>query len=93
MEILAPAGSPEALFAAVYNGADAVYLGVENFNARKNAQNFSNENIGQYIDFCRQRGDVYKRQVWVCHLAIYLYVWVFRFERNRANGYDLSVCL
>lgn len=56
MEILAPAGSPEALFAAVYNGADAVYLGVENFNARKNAQNFSIENIGQYIDFCRQRG-------------------------------------
>ena len=36
-EILAPAGSFESLVAAVRCGADAVYLGAENFNARGNA--------------------------------------------------------
>ena len=40
-ELLAPAGSPESLRAAVENGADAVYLGWESFNARRGAQNFS----------------------------------------------------
>ena len=37
MELLAPAGSMEALRAAVCNGADAVYLGAGTFNARMNA--------------------------------------------------------
>ena len=41
MELLAPAGSMEALRAAVCNGADAVYLGAGTFNARMNARNFS----------------------------------------------------
>lgn len=41
MELLAPAGSMEALRAAVCNGADAVYLGADTFNARMNARNFS----------------------------------------------------
>lgn len=41
MELLAPAGSMEALRAAVCNGADAVYLGADTFNARINARNFS----------------------------------------------------
>lgn len=40
-EILAPAGSFEALTAAVRSGADAVYFGTGNFNARRNASNFS----------------------------------------------------
>lgn len=40
MELLAPAGSMEALRAAVCNGADAVYLGADTFNARINARNF-----------------------------------------------------
>ena len=39
-ELLAPAGSPEALRAAVLNGADAVYLGGGDFNARRGAQYF-----------------------------------------------------
>ena len=39
-EILAPAGSPEALTAAIRGGADAVYLGAVSFNARRNAHNF-----------------------------------------------------
>ena len=42
-ELLAPAGSPEALRAAVQNGADAVYLGWGDFNARRSAKNFSDE--------------------------------------------------
>ena len=37
-ELLAPAGSPEALRAAVLNGADAVYLGGGDFNARRGAK-------------------------------------------------------
>ena len=41
LELLAPAGSPQALVAAVQNGADAVYLGFGDFNARRNAKNFS----------------------------------------------------
>ena len=43
MEILAPAGSYAALKAAVENGADAVYMGAPQFNARVNAQNFTDE--------------------------------------------------
>ena len=40
-ELLAPAGGPDALRAAVANGADAVYLGVEVLNARRGAENFT----------------------------------------------------
>ena len=40
MEILSPAGSMEALVAAVRSGADAVYLGGKNLNAHRNAGNF-----------------------------------------------------
>ena len=46
MEFLAPAGSMEALRAAVCNGADAVYLGADTFNARMNARNFSEVRVG-----------------------------------------------
>ena len=41
LELLAPAGSMEALRAAVQNGADAVYLGCGSFNARQSAKNFT----------------------------------------------------
>ena len=43
LELLSPAGSPEAVIAAVANGADAIYLGLGNFNARRGAKNFSDE--------------------------------------------------
>ena len=55
-ELLAPAGSPEALRAAVENGADAVYLGWGAFNARRGAQNFSEEEFAQALAFCHVRG-------------------------------------
>lgn len=55
-EILAPAGSMDALKAAVECGADAVYLGAGHFNARRNAQNFSKEDLKMAIEYCHVRG-------------------------------------
>ncbi|MBR6767560.1 MAG: U32 family peptidase [Clostridia bacterium] len=56
MELLAPAGNMEALKAAVQNGADAVYLGAGNFNARRNAGNFDEETLGEAVKYCHARG-------------------------------------
>ena len=56
MEILSPAGSPEAVRAAVYAGADAVYLGYGPFNARRNARNFSREELEEAIRLCHLYG-------------------------------------
>lgn len=55
-EILAPVGGKESLIAAVRTGADAVYLGAEEFNARRNAQNFNNNELKEAIDYCRLNG-------------------------------------
>ena len=55
-EILAPAGSYDAMTAAVYAGADAVYLGSTLFNARMNAKNFTREDIKNAVEFCHKRG-------------------------------------
>ncbi len=54
-EILAPAGSFEALTAAVRCGANAVYLGGKAFNARRNAANFSDEELKKAVDYCHAR--------------------------------------
>ncbi|MBR5521001.1 MAG: U32 family peptidase [Oscillospiraceae bacterium] len=54
-EILAPAGSMENLIAAVYSGANAVYLGVQSFNARASAANFSFEELKKAVGFCHAR--------------------------------------
>ena len=54
-EVLAPAGSPEALQAAVRCGAAAVYFGVGDFNARRAAQNFSLEELPQTVAYCHSR--------------------------------------
>lgn len=55
VEILAPAGSFEALTAAVRCGANAVYLGGKAFNARRNASNFSDDELRQAVDYCHAR--------------------------------------
>ena len=55
-EILAPVGNSEMLTAAVRSGADAVYLGLEDFNARRNAQNFTIESLKDAVAFCHVRG-------------------------------------
>lgn len=55
-EILAPAGSMDALRAAVGAGADAVYLGMHGFNARRNASNFDEEELKEAARYCHIRG-------------------------------------
>ena len=56
LELLAPAGSPESVIAAVQNGADAVYMGFGNFNARRGAKNFTPEEFEKAVRYCRIRG-------------------------------------
>ncbi|WP_214084395.1 DUF3656 domain-containing protein [Methanoculleus sp.] len=55
-ELLAPAGSPEALTAAVAAGADAVYLAGRRFGARHYAANFSDEELRSAVDYAHLRG-------------------------------------
>ena len=55
LELLSPAGSPEAVVAAVQSGADAIYLGLGGFNARRGAKNFTEEEFLQTMEYCRAR--------------------------------------
>ena len=55
-ELLAPAGSPEALDAALAGGADAVYIGGTLFNARMNAKNFERPALLQAVEKCHRSG-------------------------------------
>ena len=56
LELLSPAGSLDALHAAVCNGADAVYLGAEGFNARAGARNFTLDELPEAVRYCHVRG-------------------------------------
>ena len=56
LELLAPAGSMEALRAAVQNGANAVYLGCGSFNARQGAKNFTPQTLTEAVKYCHVRG-------------------------------------
>jgi len=56
LELLAPAGSMEALQAAVQNGANAVYLGCGTFNARQGAKNFTPQTLTEAVKYCHIRG-------------------------------------
>lgn len=56
LELLAPAGSMDALRAAVQNGANAVYLGVGTFNARQSAKNFTVDTLAEALRYCHVRG-------------------------------------
>ena len=56
LELLAPAGSMEALRAAVQNGANAVYLGSGLFNARQGAKNFTPQMLTEAVKYCHVRG-------------------------------------
>ena len=55
-EILAPCGSYESLSAALNSGTDAVYVGMKKFSARKNAGNFSDEELKTAVAECHKRG-------------------------------------
>lgn len=54
MEILSPAGSLESVKAAVMSGADAIYMGYGDFNARRNAKNFTEEQFEEALKICNQ---------------------------------------
>ncbi len=56
LELLSPAGSPEAVIAAVQSGADAIYMGFGAHNARQGAKNFSDEEFENAVKYCRVRG-------------------------------------
>lgn len=56
MELLSPAGSPEALQAAVCAGANAAYMGFGQFNARRGARNFTREDFAEAVSYCHLRG-------------------------------------
>ncbi len=51
MKILSPAGNFESLKMAIFNGADEVYLGINDFNARNNIDGFNITNLGEAVDF------------------------------------------
>ncbi len=55
-ELLAPAGSWDAMVAAVQSGADAVYMGAGAFNARRSAKNFDEETFPRAVAYCHLRG-------------------------------------
>ncbi|EKY24008.1 DUF3656 domain-containing protein [Clostridium celatum] len=56
IEVLAPAGSMESLYAAINKGADAVYLGGNKFSARAYASNFDNDNMLKAVDYAHSYG-------------------------------------
>ena len=50
-EILSPVGDEKSFYAAINNGANAIYMGLKNFNARDKAENFSTENLQKFVKF------------------------------------------
>ena len=55
MELLAPIGNFDSLKVAINNGANAVYFGVNNFNARNNIDGFTLENVKEIVEYCHLR--------------------------------------
>lgn len=55
-EILSPVGNKEMLISAVRSGADAVYLGAKDFSARRNAENFGDDELESTVKYCHIRG-------------------------------------
>src|SRR5207244_12416742 len=55
-ELLAPAGDWECARAAIENGADAIYFGLEKFNARMRAHNFTESDLPKLMEFLHHRG-------------------------------------
>lgn len=76
-EILAPVGAREQLYAAVRCGANAVYLGTSNFNARRNADNFTNDNLKEAVDYCHLR-----------NVKVYVTLNTLIFDRELSALYD-----
>ena len=79
-ELLAPAGSREALTAAVQNGADAVYLGLKQYSARKAADNFTLEELSEALSYCHER-----------NVAVYLTLNTLTGDTEIENAYRLGI--
>ncbi len=56
VELLSPAGNAECFYAAINNGADAIYIGLDEFSARKNAENFTLDSLDEYLRYARLFG-------------------------------------
>ena len=78
-ELLSPAGSPEAVIAAVQAGAGAVYLGYGVFHARRNAKNFSKEELAAAVSYCHLRGT-----------KVYLTLNTLLTDRELPDGYQTA---
>ncbi len=96
-ELLAPAGSPEALAAAVAAGADAVYLAGRRFGARHYAANFSDEELRSAVDYAHLRGvrvyvtvNVLVREAELPDVARYL-VWLYEIGVDAVLVQDAGV--
>lgn len=81
-ELLAPAGSREAMLAAVSAGADAVYLGAPRFNARASAENFTLESLSEDIPFCHAHG-----------VRVYVTLNTLLFDRELSEVIELASAL
>lgn len=79
LELLSPAGSPEAVRAAVQSGADAVYLGADDFNARRGAVNFDRETLRETVAYCHLRG-----------VRVYLTMNTLLYDRELSRAAELA---
>lgn len=79
IELLAPAGNFKCLQAAVCGGANAVYLGLDHFNARRGADNFTLQNLKSACDYAHLRG-----------VKIYLTLNIIVFEREFNNAMQMA---
>ena len=82
VEILAPAGSFDALVAAVRCGANAVYLGAGDFNARRNADNFTEKELKEAINYCHVR-----------NVKVYLTLNTLVFDAEVSAALELLSCV
>ena len=74
IEILAPAGSMEALVAAIRCGSNAVYLGGKDFSARQNAANFDNDELKEAVNLAHK-----------CGVKIYQTINTVAFDKQRSD--------
>ncbi len=81
-ELLSPAGSRDAMLAAVSAGADAVYLGAPRFNARQSAKNFTLESLAEDIPFCHAHG-----------VRVYVTINTLLFDRELSEVAELAAVL
>lgn len=84
MEILSPAGNFESLVSAIRAGADAIYIGGTNFSARRNAKNFTDEEIEESVRLCHLHG---------VKLYVAVNILIKENEFRAALNYAKSLCL